>query len=242
MDNSFNNLIDNLSDLINKINSLRISNKNNSILKYIDHIFYINLESRKDRKIQIENEIKKLDPHFQITERFNAIKLNKTKNKVIDGALGCSTSHLEIIKLCKNRGYKNVLILEDDYEFIVSKEYFLNLLDSFYNNIKNYNFMILGTNYASFTDTKFKDIYNVKNTQTTSGYIINESIYDKYIKTIEDSIQNLIKTKNRYKYAIDQAWKPLQNKDTYSFNKIQRIGKQRESFSDIEGHNVNYKC
>lgn len=241
MNNQFNILINNLNNVVNKLNSLN-NNSNCLISKYIDHIFYINLESRTDRKNQIENEIKKLDPRFEITERFNAIKLNKTKNKVIDGALGCSSSHLEIIKICKNRGYKNVLILEDDFEFLVSKEYFLNLLDVFNNNIKKYNFIILGTNYGSFIDTKFKNIYNVKNTQTTSAYIINESIYNEYIKTIEDSINQLIKTKNRYKFAIDQAWKTLQNKDTYSFNKTQRIGKQRESFSDIEGHNVNYKC
>ena len=235
----FNDFLSNLDTLINILNTL---GNNNIQIQNIDHIFYINLEHRKDRKEQIENEIRKFDPLLSITERFNAIKTNDTNDNKVNGALGASKSHLEIVKLCKKRGYKNVLIFEDDFEFLVSKEYLNNLLDIFYSNIKTYSLILLGTNSSIFKDTKYKGIYNIQHSQTASGYIINESIYDKYIEIVEKSIVNLIKTKNRPRYAIDIAWKVLQNEHSYSFNKIKRIGQQRESFSDIECRNVNYKC
>lgn len=85
----FDKLFENIDVISTKLININ-SNHKCLIGKYIDHIFYINLEHRKDRKEQIESEIKKLDPNFSITERFNAIKTNKTKNKKIDGALGCS--------------------------------------------------------------------------------------------------------------------------------------------------------
>ena len=77
----------------------------------ISHIFYINLEKRIDRRIQIEDELTKMGFKF---ERFNAIE--NTHN-----GLGCCYSHLKIIKTAKERGYKNVLIFEDDFIFEVSK-------------------------------------------------------------------------------------------------------------------------
>ena len=45
------------------------------IENFVDKIYYINLEKRKDRKEHIEKQIKEyLDPNLKITERFNAIK------------------------------------------------------------------------------------------------------------------------------------------------------------------------
>ena len=77
----------------------------------IDGIFYINLDHRTDRRAEIEGELSRFDLKF---ERFPAIA-----HKI--GGVGCGTSHLEVIKLAKKRGYKNVVIFEDDIEFIVDK-------------------------------------------------------------------------------------------------------------------------
>ena len=82
--------------------------------KYIDKIFYINLEKRTDRRHDIENELNDFDLSY---ERFKAIETE-------DGMTGCANSHLAVLKLAKERGHKNVLILEDDFMFIVTKEEF----------------------------------------------------------------------------------------------------------------------
>ena len=56
--------------------------------------YYINLESRKDRRKHIEN-FKKQYPFFKNIQRFNAIKHS-------NGAIGCTQSHLECLKKLKD--------------------------------------------------------------------------------------------------------------------------------------------
>ena len=92
----------------------------------IDHIFYINLEERVDRKNLIEIELNKFDLKY---ERFPAIKDEM-------GIYGCGLSHLSVLKLAKERGYKNVLIFEDDFTFLVSKEEFETFLNE--NNLQEF--------------------------------------------------------------------------------------------------------
>lgn len=212
--------------------------------KFVDRIFYINLEHRNDRKEQIETEIRKFDPYLEITERFDAINVKPASIRGTNGAIGCSMSHCKIVQIAKERGYKNILILEDDFQFIAEKERLLNNLRIFYENIDNFHLILLGTNCAKFYDTQYPDIYKVSNSQTASGYIINNSVYDDFLKIADLSIDNLNKTQNETVWAIDQAWKILQgeNKKVYSFNKIERIGIQRPSYSDIVGNYVNYGC
>ena len=81
---------------------------------------YINLEHREDRKNQIESELKKVG--FNNYQRFNAIKNEK-------GYLGCSESHLECLKLARAQNYPNVIILEDDFEFLIDKNEFHLILN-----------------------------------------------------------------------------------------------------------------
>jgi len=212
--------------------------------KFVDRIFYINLEHRNDRKEQIETEIRKFDPYLEITERFDEFNVKPRSIRGTNGAIGCSMSHCKIVQIAKERGYKNILILEDDFQFIAEKERLLNNLRIFYENIDNFHLILLGTNCAKFYDTQYPDIYKVSNSQTASGYIINNSVYDDFLKIADLSIDNLNKTQNETVWAIDQAWKILQgeNKKVYSFNKIERIGIQRPSYSDIVGNYVNYGC
>ena len=62
----------------------------------IDHIFYINLDYREDRKEEIEREIEKMDLQEK-TERFPGIRVFE------QGILGCTKSHLAVLKLAKER-------------------------------------------------------------------------------------------------------------------------------------------
>ena len=74
----------------------------------IKHAFYINLDSRPDRKQHIENQLTTIGVH---AERFKAIKLT-------NGALGCSMSHLKILEMAKKNAWSHVLIMEDDIKFL----------------------------------------------------------------------------------------------------------------------------
>ena len=202
---------------------------------------YINLKKRKDRKIQIEDELKKED--FYNFKRFDAINEDK-------GYLGCSKSHIECLKIAKQNDYPNVIILEDDFEFTIDKNEFHNILNHLLT--VDYDVFILSYNTFShktfFYNIFFKNItktddpllYRIKNTQTASGYIVNRKYYDTLINNFQEGL-DLLKTTDEYSnYAIDQYWKPLQEIDTWLCYK-KRIGKQRESYSDIEKTVVNYQ-
>jgi glycosyl transferase, family 25 len=192
---------------------------------------YINLEHRQDRKNEIENELQKVG--FYNYQRFNAIKNEK-------GYLGCSESHLECLKLARANNYPNVLILEDDFEFIIDKNEFQFILNHLLT--VDYDVFILSYNTYEKNITKTDDQYlkRIKETQTASGYIVNRKYYDKLISNFEEGLRLLRETDIYSKYAVDQYWKPLQSQDKwYCYKK--RIGKQRDSYSDIEKGMVSYQ-
>ena len=80
----------------------------------IDHIFYINLDKRVDRKELFEAELAK---YGLTAERFAGIYYPSPM-----GTVGCGKSHLQVLELAKLRKYKNVLIFEDDFYFTEPKQ------------------------------------------------------------------------------------------------------------------------
>ena len=188
----------------------------------IDKIIYINLEKRSDRKKEIEEELNNFNLPF---ERFEAIETSGF------GILGCGKSHLAVLKLAKERGYKNILILEDDFTFTVSKEKFENNLSHFFSENIDYDVCMISYYLNNYVDSKYDFLYKVLDGQTASGYIVNEKYYDKLIDLYEYAMPLLETTREHWNYANDQIWKKLQPNDNwYSF--IEKIGKQRASYSD----------
>ena len=201
---------------------------------FIDKIIYINLDKRTDKRTQTENEIKDLNIEYI---RFPAIE-----NK--NGALGCSKSHLEVIRKAKSEGYKNLLVLEDDFEFIVPKSEFFQEIRKLFNPEIEFDVCLLAYNTPNLYDcgdAKYDEfLYRIKDAQTTSGYIVNSHYYDTLIDTWEKAVTMFEKTDDATKYTCDQSWKPLQVRDKwYCFKR--RIGKQRAGYSDIQGGHVDYK-
>lgn len=212
-----------------------------------DKIFFMNLDERKDRFDGILKEFEKMD--IKNFERYPAIKpsieflknnynlysnlkyWNITVNYVI-GSVGRKLSHYNIIKLAKERGYKRILILEDDALFLKSKEETLSILNSCLNSNINYNIIYLGGNDLSnliVLETKCKQLRKVYNMFTTHAYIINSNIYD-YI------LQNLL----NYSSELDSFYveKIQLNGNCYKINPY--LIDQRLGFSNILNENKNY--
>jgi len=206
---------------------LRLYDFPNEFVPFLDKIFYINLDTRKDRREKIEHE---LDSYNLEYERFNAIK-----NKF--GALGCYQSHLTILKLAKERNYKNVLILEDDFTFVVDKDEFKNSISKLQN--VNFDICMISYNMLKSVDCEYPFLKKVIDAQTTSGYIVNNHFFDKLIYLLEYYMPYLEKTKNTSLYAIDMIWKKLQPTSRW-YHFTDRLGIQREDYSDIENKVVNY--
>lgn len=190
---------------------------------HIDKIFYINLDKRTDRREQIEQE---LATHGLEAERFAGIPTFGC------GMIGCGYSHLSVLKLARERGYKNVLILEDDFQFVVSKEEMENSFQQFFDASIPYDVLMISYVIQKSADVPdYPFLKKVLDGQTTSGYLVNHHYYDVIIQLYEWAIPLLEQTRMHWEYAIDMVWKRLQPEGQW-FHFTQRLGKQRPSYSD----------
>jgi len=194
----------------------------------IEKLLYINLDHRADRRSQVETELTKMGLSG---ERFSAILANP-------GYVGCLQSHLGALELAKQSGWANVLILEDDFQFIVDKSTFEQELNIFFELEIPYDVLMLSYNILEkrpFNDTVSRAI----NVQTASGYLVHERFYDALIANWKHALNALIMTDQHWNYSCDQSWKTLQPVSEW-FCLNTRIGMQRASFSDISKRVVFY--
>jgi glycosyl transferase family 25 len=198
-------------------------------IENINHAFYINLESRVDRKVHVEEQLNKIGIN---AIRFNAIKLQ-------NGAIGCSMSHLKCLEIAKQNNWDHVLIIEDDILFL-NPELFKNQLNKFLKNHDNFDVVLIAGNnmppYQKIDDSCVK----VCRCQTTTGYIVNKHYYDTLITNIKEGIRNLIQKPDQHVlYAIDKYWFKLQEKDEWYLITPLSVT-QREDYIDIEKRHTNY--
>jgi GR25 family glycosyltransferase involved in LPS biosynthesis len=206
--------------------------------QYIDHIIYINLEHRTDRREEIERELARMD----LTDKADRFEATYIKEQ---GILGCTISHMEAIRLAKNRGYKNVLILEDDFEFLLEKDVVESRLETFFRSKlgRNYDVCMLGFGLVRESPDPTEECDLVKRVieaQNAAAYIVQEKYYDVIIELYERIIPLLRETKAHWLYANDQAWKILQEKDRWYYF-IDRFGKQRAGYSDNSCEYMDYE-
>ena len=195
----------------------------------IKHAFYINLESRPDRKSHVEEQLKILGLNYT---RFNAIKLQ-------NGALGCSMSHLKCLELAKQQNLDHILIVEDDITFL-NPSLFVNQLNKFLNTHKTWDVVLVAGNnippYKVIDDSCVK----ITKCQTTTGYMVKSNYFDTLIDNIREGIKHLMREPEKHVlYAIDKYWFQLQDKDLWYLITPLTVT-QREDYSDIEKRPTNY--
>lgn len=198
-------------------------------IETIKHVFYINLESRTDRKQHVEQQLASIGIN---ATRFNAIKL-------ANGAIGCSMSHLKCLEIAKHNNWEHVMIVEDDILFL-NTELFKNQLNKFLKKQANFDVVLIAGNnvppYQKIDDSCVK----VYRCQTTTGYVVQRHYYDTLISNIREGIQKLMKNPEQHVlYAIDKYWFKLQQKDNWYLITPLTVT-QREDYSDIEERNTNY--
>jgi glycosyl transferase, family 25 len=209
-----------------------IGNSRSRIHNYIDGVIYINLDKRVDRREEMDAQC---EIYGISCERFSAIPHSF-------GIVGCTKSHREVYQLAKDRGYKNVLILEDDFQFLVSPEVFEQEIAQIFESGLEFDVCMLAYNLKSFQECgKDSCVLRVHEAQTASAYIVNCHYYNTLIELYDCVLPLLEQTREHWKYANDQAWKPLQGMNRWYCTKT-RIGKQRDGFSDNAQEYVSYDC
>ena len=202
-------------------------------LNVFNHVIYINLEHRVDRKQHVEEQL--LSIGIKAPTRFNAIKLQ-------NGALGCSMSHLKCLQIAKDNKWPQVLICEDDIHFL-NPILFLTQLKSFLrlNKPNTWDVVLLaGNNMLPYEKNGMNSI-KVHHCLTTTGYIVQEHYYDTLIQNYKEGIQKLMREPdNKKMYAIDKYWIKLQETDKWFLITPLSVV-QMEDYSDIEGKNTDFR-
>jgi GR25 family glycosyltransferase involved in LPS biosynthesis len=211
---------------------------------FFDKIFYINLDSRTDRRKLMEEQFQR----FGIkAERFPAVSLTKEDNddlvargcKFYDDERpeyaprikSCTLSHLTILFRAKIMNYKNILIFEDDA--VIDEGVFENLSKCIIDLEKvDWGIFYLGCNPLEyFKETEY--LGRVKRATTTHCLALNSSFYDEILNNVSFF---------RYYPCIDGYYGNLGfNKEGKIYMSLKNLVYQRSDFSDIEGHEVDYK-
>ena len=200
-------------------------------MQSIQHAFYINLESRQDRKIHVENQLKNVN--INCAQRFSAIKLP-------NGRIGCSMSHLKCIQIAKENNWDHVLICEDDILFL-NPNLFKKNLQHFLKSNESWDVVLLAGNNVPPYHRICEEYIKISRCQTTTAYIVKQHYYDTLIKNIKIGIGLLMKEPEKHVYyAIDKYWMILQQNDNWYLITPLTVT-QREDYSDIEKRNTDYK-
>jgi GR25 family glycosyltransferase involved in LPS biosynthesis len=217
-------------------------NKFDNPFNKFDKIYYLNLDSREDRKNRIEDHFNK----FKITaERISGFvitpkqaleyngdrELDDHNKKLAPARVGFSLAQLQAIKQAKEMELKNVLIFEDD-AFILEEH-----IESFKEALKEleylpkWDMLFLGANVLSPIKQLSPHIGKLTGAYCTHAYAVNSHFYDyllgydfKQFKAFDE-------------YLFNEMRNP--NNNIYTVLPITAI--QYESYSDIEGKNVNYR-
>ena len=197
----------------------------------MDKIIYINLDKRTDRRNQIEQDLAEFGL-LQNTERFPAIPHP-------NGCVGCGYSHLSVLQLAQSNGWKNVLILEDDFHFVVTKKYFDNFIETILQ--QPFDVVMLGYHDENVVEMEpYNEICNrVLESSNACGYLVNSHYYSALIDLFAIYLPMLEKTGQHWNYANDVLWKRLQKLDLWLLANP-KIGKQRSGYSDNSNTYVEY--
>ena len=205
----------------------------------IEKIFIINLKERTDRKKQIIEELNK----YNITnyEFFEAIKptpreINDWNHKFLHatrhdlqyqtGCLGCMKSHIKIMNLSLERGYKKILIIEDDAIFNDS----LSKLQECTKVINDdYDILYLSGSHTQKNHKINQFIMRVKGTLCTIGYVITENVM-KFI------VKNIIGYSREIDHFLAKEVQPIFK----CYCITPHLISSASGFSDIQGKYVEY--
>ena len=197
-------------------------------MDWFDCILCINIDARVDKWTQCVDQFTRLG-FVDKVERFSAICHT-------DGAVGCRLSHIGCVQLAKQRGYKNVLILEDDVDFIESTFSHISQLGSDL-DANEWGMCYLGSNwhYLDIPKSQFTRIaptlfeISVRGVHCTHAYALNHTAYDVVINNAN------------FEHCIDDFYaNRILSHGVRVLHSIPIHAIQRASFSDIQQTHLFY--
>ena len=208
--------------------------------EYFDKIYCINIDRRVDRWEKCQKIFSK---HNLEVERFSAIDGNTNNYNLgypFDNELAGAISHTKVIEKAKNLNFKNVLILEDDVDFIDDLERsFTELINQI---PKSWDGLLFGGNHVGGYTHLTQNVVRVNRSYALHAYALQEKNYDYVINHMNNKIQNVIKNGKeviKNSVAADFFMADLHRSfEWYCFRP--HLAWQRTGYSDIQQTIMDY--
>jgi GR25 family glycosyltransferase involved in LPS biosynthesis len=213
---------------------------------FFDKIFVINLERRPDRLEEFRQKADKIGFDFEVFSAVDGKKIDEdfvyngkqikiTPNQFYFGGfdnyaksqLGCLISHLGVLKLAKERGYKRFLVLEDDCDFT---EDFVTKFSKFCEEFDREWDMFYFSGSMPETSESWSTYRRLISCHTTHSYAVNSRCLDYLIEFTESNINTM---------PIDSNYTQIQSK-LECYIAFPFLTYQAEGFSDIQNIVVDY--
>ena len=196
----------------------------------IDTFSFINLERRNDRLREIAGEFTKMDIPFK-----KIIRINAFDHKI--GIIGCVKSHISAINHFINSGKNRCMIFEDDFEFTETKEKVNEVLENIFSCDAEIDCLVVSGLSSFIVKTTNPYLEKVLGATTTAGYIITQKYAPKLLHNFIEGLEKQEKwttafSKPENAFNLDVYWLHEQIKRNF-FNTVPKLGKQRNSTSDI---------
>ena len=192
-----------------------------------DHIYCVNLKHRTDRW---ENCLKQFEKYGIEVERFDAVNGNEVTpdgvNGLLPGEVGVIRSNYNIIKDAKEKGYKKIMIFEDDV--ILSDDFNERFEIHYTSTPEDWRFLYLGGNHVGGLTPINNKVAKIKHTYAIHAIGVHEELYDHILTMLEEE-----------KVQVDVTYAQLQKKfPSYVFKP--HLAWQQDGHSDIQGGYMNY--
>jgi hypothetical protein len=204
-----------------------------------EYVYYINLEHRTDRRAQMEDW---LESSGWLTNKITRIEAVSVPGR---GHLGCTASHINTLLTFLDSPHNLCVVLEDDFE-PCCVETFWHDVEEACRKAAPFDILMLANNMLIADATDKEGIMKVKKCFTSSGYIITREFAPRLIQNMYDGLQlaqafereHLTKAND---FCLDVHWEKLMPESQW-LAIVPALGKQRDGFSDIQGHFVSYNA
>ena len=195
----------------------------------IDKFYYINLEHRKDRKVHIERELRKIDPEMKKIQRINAVKDKH-------GGLGCTKSHIKTLEDAISNNYETIIIFEDDFTFSpgIKHKVFDKMVDKIFSLDPDFKICSLTAFYGESYTKVTNNISKVLSIGSTAGYMVSSKAYTELLRIYHKSIDMFNKGHVYPSWAIDGLWNEMAGEHNKFYIFTPYLGYQKENYSDID--------
>ena len=177
--------------------------------------------------INLDRAVERLEKtHIMLNEYgfTNVIRMSAIDNPIAP-FVGCAQSHLLALQLARERGFQQVLIMEDDMEFLLPPEEFWDKMKDI---PADFDVLQLVAKVFQCQNINRNDLVQLREASNAAGYVVRSHYYKRMIETMTRGNTLLETTGDHHQYANDRSWIPLQKSGKWYYFS-QKIAQQRQN-------------